>query len=126
MAIGPWLARGILAVIPLLSAGCTIVQRTSADGSREVRYTLASPIVVVNIPPGGQEVTKITGVGVGVDALTGTYTMGLFRMSRVQIDPSCRVVVFPASDVQMATFLAVTHGIADFCVEGKAVRGSFR
>ena len=113
---GRFLLRAAGIAGALAAAGCTITERSNADGSVERSVSLFAPVTIVKIEPNTTASVRTAGLGAGFAA--GTFNLGLYRMSQVQLTPDCHLVMFPSSDQQFVKFASLLKQSPTLCNGG--------
>jgi hypothetical protein len=93
-------------------SGCALVEKVGSDGSIERSISL-SPVSLVS-PSSDSNAIRVAGFGLGVGQHSAV--LGLYEMSAVQLDPECRIVVMPKSDVELENFRRFLHETPNICV----------
>ncbi len=98
-------------------SGCTLVEKRGPDGAVEHSISLFAPVTVIDQSDRAARAVRVAGLGVGVTA--GVLQAGFFGISSVTLDPSCRVVLFPRSDLEAERFRQLLRETPGLCDEAK-------
>jgi len=103
----------ILGATALLLSGCAYVEQTDSNGLTKRTIALVSPINIIEANDGLARVVRVTGIGAG--AGSGTFGLGYYRTSLIQLDPACRVVLIDNTAGELQNFKNLTGNPASIC-----------
>jgi hypothetical protein len=96
-------------------SGCALVEKVGSDGGVERSISL-SPLSLVGASSDSRAV-RVAGFGLGVGQ--DSAVLGLYEMSAVRLDPECRIVVMPKSNVELENFRRLLSETPNVCVVEK-------
>ena len=97
----------------LLLSGCAYVEQTDHDGITRRSFAFVSPVTVIAAGADANRAVRVTGLGAGFGA--GTFGLGYYRTSMVQIDPDCRIVLIDSTAAELGTLASLIGGTGKLC-----------
>ena len=89
-----------------------MVERVGSDGVIERSISL-SPVSLVG---GSSNASAVRVAGFGLGVSQDSAVLGVYDMSAVRLDPECRIVVMPKSDVELENFRRFLNETPNLCV----------
>ncbi len=98
-------------VLPVAS-GCTVARISHPDGTTETQYSIFTPLVLA-YSAGQGDMVELRGFG--LSAGPETAAAGYYHVELYVADSTCRIVVWPETDSELATLDSFLQHHSDAC-----------